>query len=83
MEEQFSDKKFIEGGEWETCCLKKLPTGDEKPGMMGYTAFGVLVSPRPPMLVYLRASGPKGRDFENVMEYDTVDAMLEDGWIVD
>ena len=82
MREPFNDKEFLMHGEWETCCVKKRPTGDEKPDFMGYAAFGVLVSPKPPILVFLR--GEDGvTDFTEVKEYADVDAMLADGWIVD
>jgi hypothetical protein len=80
----FSDKAHIEREAWETCCLKKRPTGDEEPGPMGCVAFGVITTARSsPVVVYLRGMEPGEADFAKTKEYATVDAMLADGWIVD
>lgn len=71
-----NDKEMIENSIlWpgDTLCLKKRDKGF-------YSAFGVITTTsRPPLTIYLR--GP--RDFEQTKTYDTVDAMLADGWIVD
>lgn len=79
----FNDKQFIERGDWETCWVKKRPSGDEKPDFMGYSAFGIIYEVSKPMIIYLRDDNDPRRDFSSVKEYETVDAMLADGWIVD
>jgi len=79
----FNDRDFILRGNWDTCCVKKRPTGDEEAGFMGYSEFGVITTGRSrPIVIYLRGM-MKERDFEKTKEYAYVDAMLADGWIVD
>lgn len=66
-------------GAWpgETLCLKKYPRGDEKPGIMGYSEFGVLTSGSLPLVVYLRPN------YTREMKYDSAEALVADGWVVD
>lgn len=62
----------------ETLCLKKRPTNSgEKVDVMGYTAFGILTNSRLPLIVYLRPN------FIQEQRYPSIDALLNDGWIVD
>jgi hypothetical protein len=57
--------------------LKKR-TKDLKPGANNYEAFGVVEeTSTPPIVVYLRPG------LIETMSYDTIDALLDDGWIVD
>jgi hypothetical protein len=77
----FDDKKMIlSESDWpgDTLCLKKRPKpGEATKGVMGYSAFGILTNSRAPFIVLLRP------DFEKTMNYDSVDELLADGWIVD
>lgn len=66
----------------EPFCLKKKPVGDEKPGPLHYTAFGVICSRQLPLEVYLRGDGPAD-DFKRSVKYDSIDALMADGWVVD
>lgn len=61
----------------ETLCLKKRPKEGEKSGIMGYTEYGILTNNQLPLIVYLQPN------FVVERRYDTVDALLDDGWIVD
>lgn len=82
-EETFDDAKIIRGEQrWgsDTLCLKKRPVGDEKPSIMGYTAFGVITQPArkgQQITIYLQP------DFLKFDAYMTVEDMLAAGWIVD
>jgi hypothetical protein len=61
-------------------CVKKYPRGDEKAGFMGYAAFGVVTVPFREgrrLVVYLRPN------LETFQTYDSVDAAIADGWVVD
>jgi hypothetical protein len=81
---EFNDREHILNGRWDTCCVKKRPTGDERPDFMGYSAFGVLTTGRSrPIVIYLRAMARGERDFARTKTYEDVDAMLADGWVVD
>lgn len=82
MQDRFVDKDFILGGRWETCCLKQRPKDGEPKPATGYVAYGVITSSRPPITVYLRGEDPKD-DFRRTKSYETVDDLLQDGWIVD
>lgn len=65
-------------------CVKKRPTGDEKAGTFGYSAFGVISDRCVPIDIYLRAEDHNpANDFKRVKQYASLDAMLADGWIVD
>lgn len=79
----FDDKAAITG-RWhgETLCLKKRPTGGEKAGVMGYSAFGVIVNKLEPVTIYLRGED-HADDFKETKQYANIDEMLADGWIVD
>lgn len=87
-EEAFDDAKMMRGEQqWggDTLCLKKRPLAGEKPGAMGYTAFGVITQAAKDgrtIVVYLRGDG-KHADWARTKSYQTVDALLVDGWIVD
>jgi hypothetical protein len=61
----------------ETLCLKKRPKSGELTGVMGYAAYGILTSNMLPLIVYLRPN------FVVEQRYATVEALLDDGWIVD
>lgn len=76
------DRDYILQGGWETCCLKKKPKEGERTPPMGYVAYGVITDPRAPLTVYLRGETPRD-DFKAVERYDSVDAMLAEGWVVD
>lgn len=69
-----SDERSWSG---ETLCLKRLPKPGEKTGVMGYAAFGIITSSQLPISVWLRPN------FAREQLYDTVDALLDDGWITD
>lgn len=75
----FNDRDFIlNSREWsgDCCCLKKRPLpGEEVPGM-GYTDYGVITTSRFPLDVWRR-------DGTLAARYNTVDELLEAGWIVD
>jgi hypothetical protein len=75
-------QNFRADGNAGAICVKKYPTGDEKAGFMGYSAFGVLVNVGDPFTVYLRGDDPAD-DFKTTKVYDTLDAMFDDGWVVD
>ncbi len=83
MTERLDDAKMIRGlRRWpgETLCVKKYARGDEPKGVMGYSAFGVMTQPAKDgrqIVVYLR------EDFVRTMTYQTVEDMLEAGWVVD
>lgn len=66
----------------DTLCLKKRSTGNEKAGVMGYSAFGVLTADRAPFTVWLRGKGGAA-DFKHAKVYSTLDALIADGWMVD
>jgi hypothetical protein len=74
MYEMLRDKRTWSG---ETLCLKKYPRGEEKPGVMGYAAFGIVTTTRLPLVIYLR------EDFVRTMTYDSIDAAIAAGWVVD
>lgn len=62
----------------ETLCLKKRPTKpDEKVGVIGYSAFGVITNSRLPLIVYLQPN------FITEKRYESIQDLLDDGWIVD
>ena len=75
----FDDREFITNGRWsgQTCCLKKRPKSGEKTGVMGYSDFGVITRHRPPYDIYRQEDGSLAA------HYETIDELLEDGWIVD
>lgn len=61
----------------ETLCMKKRPKPGEQVGVMGYSAFGVIANNRLPIIVYLQPN------FIEEQHYDSIEALLNDGWIVD
>lgn len=61
----------------ETLCLKRKAREGEKNGVMGYAAFGVITTSRPPLIVYLR------EDFVREERFDSVEDLLAAGWVVD
>jgi hypothetical protein len=74
-----------DNSEWPggSFCVKRRPKDGEKPvGCMGYMAYGVIFRCGTPIEIHLRDYDPR-RDFQTSQRYDTVDAMLADGWIVD
>ena len=79
MEEQFSDREFITNGRWsgQTCCLKKRAKPGEKAGFTGYADFGVITTNRAPYDVWRQEDGSLAG------HYETIDALLEAGWLVD
>lgn len=80
----YDNKSFIEGNDWQTCCVKKRAQAGEKASFMGCTAFGVITNGRArPITIYLRADDDPRKDFEKTVSYTDVDAMLADGWVVD
>jgi hypothetical protein len=66
----------------EALCLKKHPTGDEKPVFAGYSAFGIIRNAEEPVTIYLRGDSPVD-DFKKTFEYPTFDDAVRDGWVVD
>ncbi len=83
MDERFDDAKMLrDKRRWpgETLCVKKYARGDEPRGFAGYSAFGVVTQPAKDgrqIVIYLR------EDFVRTMTYETVEDMLEAGWVVD
>lgn len=77
-------KMITDRSRWpgETLCLKKRPTNGEKASIMGYSAFGVLTADRAPFTVWLRGECGKD-DFKTKTVYDSLDALIADGWMVD
>lgn len=76
----------VKYGTWrhETVCLKKYPVGDEKAGIMGCSAFGVIIAIgfREPINVFLRGDRPE-EDFRKTAIYESVEKMFEAGWRID
>jgi hypothetical protein len=66
----------------ETICIKKYPRGDEPTGFMGYAAFGVMTSLRLPIIIFLRGD-TEADDFKTTIEYPSLDAMFDAGWVAD
>jgi len=84
---RFDDRKFLLSQyAWRgdrTNCVKQRPKKGEKAGVTGYKAFGVITSLGPPVTVYLRDMSREEGDFKQTKQYDSVDALLADGWIID
>lgn len=78
--DQLSDAQMIANKRmWpgETLCMKKQPKPGEKVGVMGYSEFGVITTNKLPIIIYLRPN------FVREQKYDSIEALLDDGWIVD
>jgi hypothetical protein len=84
MTQMFNDRVWImDSGRWngDTLCLKKIAKKEDKcPD--GYSMFGVILSSKLPMIVYLRGLDPKN-DFVKTARYDSYDDLIADGWRVD
>jgi hypothetical protein len=80
----FNDRVWImDKGRWtgDVLCLKRIAKKEDKcPN--GYSAFGVILSPKLPMIIYLRGLDPK-EDFKLTARYDSIDDLIADGWRVD
>lgn len=84
-EQKFDDLAFMrDSRKWtgDTCCVKKQAKAGEAAGFMCCSAFGVILSGTEPVTIYLRGDD-EHRDFEREVRYDTLEAAIADGWVVD
>ena len=66
----------------ESFCVKQKPKPGEKEDSLYYKAFGCIFKRGTPIEIHLRDFDP-AKDFIKSTTYDSVDAMIADGWIVD
>jgi hypothetical protein len=81
MTQMFNDRVWImDKGKWlaDYLCLKKRGKPKEP------DEFGVILSSKLPMIVYLRAPNfDPQKDFMKTARYDSYDDLIADGWRVD